>query len=292
MQGILDFLFSRDSNRYGKYELVEEIARGGMSIVWKARDPQDGSVYAVKVLTPESVEAMERFKEVFETEEGEVALRLDHPNVVKTYEYGRAGKDSYYIVMEYVDGPNLQHQIMLNPDRILEKRFDIVLQIGEGLRYIHGEGLIHRDFCPKNVLYGSEQVPKIIDFGLCVPVRLKTKTYMSRAGTASYMAPEQVRNQALDIRADIYAYGMSAFEILTSKRPLPWASRRTRRMQDHLNVRPRKLRDLDPSLPEEMEEVIQKCIAKERDVRYNSMHEVMVDMKAAVRIALSQEAED
>ncbi len=289
MGGILDFLFSRDNSKYGGYELLEEVARGGMSIVWKARNPEDDQIYAVKVLTPESVEMMEQFKEIFETEEGEIALRLDHPNVVKTYEYGRAGRGSYYIVMEYVDGPNLQHQIVLESERVRESRFDICLQIGRGLTYIHDQGLIHRDFCPKNVLFGSGRVAKVIDFGLCVPLELKERQYVSRAGTASYMSPEQVRNRPLDVRTDIYAYGMSVFEILTSRRPLPWAGKRTRRMQDHLNIKPLRLREVDPALPEELEQTIEKCIAKDRSMRYKSMHDVMKDMRAAVKIALSRQ---
>ncbi|MFW6189661.1 MAG: serine/threonine protein kinase [Planctomycetota bacterium] len=287
MAGIIDFLFGREKP-YGGLELIEEIAKGGMSRVYKARDPEDGRIYAVKVLAPESAESMERFKEVFETEEGEIALQLDHPNVVKTYEYGRTGKDAYYIVMEYIDGPNLETLVATRDARVVQNRFELVLQTGRGLTYIHDQGLIHRDFCPKNVLYGRDDVAKIIDFGLCVPVALKRRTQGHRAGTASYMAPEQVRGRHLDERADIYAYGMSAFEILTQERPLPWAGRRTRRMQDHLNIEPKDLTDVDPELPGELEEVIKKCVAKDRNMRYKSMHEVMKDMQAAVEIALSR----
>ncbi len=286
---MLDFLFSRDRKRYGGYELVEEVARGGMSRVWKARKPGDERLVAVKVLTPESVETMARFKAVFETEEGEIALRLNHPNVIKTYDYGRVGKDAYYIVMEFVDGPNLETLVVLESPRIAQARFDLVLQMGAGLQYIHRQGLIHRDFCPKNVLIGSNDEAKIIDFGLCVPATLQEKTFMARAGTASYMAPEQVRSQPLDVRADIYAYGMSAFEVLTSRRPFPRTQSRSRRMQDHLNVKPLRLRQVHPELPQELEDAIQKCIAKDREMRYKSMDEALRDMRAAVEIALSQQ---
>ncbi len=286
---MLDFLFSRGRKRYGGYELLEEIARGGMSRVWKARKPDDDRICAVKVLTPESVETMARFKAVFETEEGEIALRMNHPNVIKTYDYGRMRRDAYYIVMEYVDGPNLETLVVLESPRIAEGRFELVLQMGAGLQYIHEQGLIHRDFCPKNVLYGSEDVAKIIDFGLCVPATLQEKTFMARAGTASYMAPEQVRSQPLDVRADIYAYGMSAFEVLTNRRPFPRTQSRSRRMQDHLNIKPLRLRQVCPDLPQELEDVVEKCIAKDRQMRYKSMDEALRDMRAAVDIALSQQ---
>jgi serine/threonine protein kinase len=289
MTGMLDFIFSRGRKGYGGYELKDEIARGGMSRVWRARKPGDERLYAVKVLTPESVEAMSRFKEVFETEEGEIALRLNHPNVIKTYEYGRVGKDAYYIVMEYVDGANLETLVVLDSPRIAAARFELLLQMGAGLQYIHAQGLIHRDFCPKNVLYGADNVAKIIDFGLCVPTVMQERTFMARAGTASYMAPEQVRSQPLDARADIYAYGMSAFEVLTGRRPFPRTQSRSRRMQDHLNIQPMRLRQVSPELPDELDEVVQKCIAKDRQMRYKSMDAVMRDMKAAVEIALSQQ---
>ena len=289
MARMLDFIFSRGRDRYGGYELLDEIARGGMSRVWRARKPGEDRIYAIKVLTPESVETMNRFREVFETEEGEIALRLNHPNVIKTYRYGRMAKDAYYIVMEYVDGPNLETLVVLESPRIRQNRFDLVLQMGAGLQYIHERGLIHRDFCPKNVLCSTDNVAKIIDFGLCVPTALQERTFMARAGTASYMAPEQVRSQPLDARADIYAYGMSAFEVLSHRRPFPRSQSRSRRMQDHLNIEPLRLRQVAPELPEELERVIEKCIAKDRDMRYKSMDVVLRDMRAAVEIALSQQ---
>jgi serine/threonine protein kinase len=286
---MMDFLFSRNRKNYGGYELLEEVARGGMSRVWRAVKPGQEGFYAVKVLTPESVETLARFKAVFETEEGEIALRLNHPNVIKTYDYGRVGKDAYYIVMEYVDGANLETLVVLDSPRVAGVRFDLALQMGAGLQYIHEQGLIHRDFCPKNVLYGTDNLAKIIDFGLCVPTMLQDKTFMARAGTASYMAPEQVRSQPLDVRADVYAYGMSCFEVLTGRRPFPRTQSRSRRMQDHLNIQPLRLRQVCPQMPQELEDVIQKCIAKDREMRYKSMDAVMREMKAAVEIALSQQ---
>jgi serine/threonine protein kinase len=283
MAKFLDFIFPARKKPYGGYELVEEIGRGGMSTIWKARDPQTGRISAIKILTPESLETMQRFRSVFEAEEGTIALRLDHPNVIKTFGYGRGRGDEYYIVMEYVDGPNLETLIVVDSPHWRENRFDLLAQIGTGLRYIHEQGLIHRDFCPKNVLYGRDGTAKVIDFGLTIPSSLKARSVVARAGTASYMAPEQVRAQAVDQRTDIYAFGVSAFEVLTGRRPFPAAADRSRRMQDHLNVEPVHLRQVDPELPEALEAVIAKCIAKDRGLRYKSMNEVMSDIAAALR---------
>ncbi|MFO7956666.1 MAG: serine/threonine-protein kinase [Candidatus Brocadiia bacterium] len=291
MAKFLDFIFFRGKDRYGGYELIEEIARGGMSRIWKARHPETGQVCALKILTPESVETQDRFRRLFEAGEGEIALSLDHPNVINTFDYGRGHKGEYYIAMEYVDGPNLETLIVLESPRIRENRFDLLMQIGAGLRYIHEQGLIHRDFCPKNVLCNDENVPKIIDFGLTIPASLKHRAVITRAGTASYMAPEQIRNQQVDERTDIYAFGVSMFEILAFRRPFPRSGNRTRRMQDHLNVKPVPLRRVAPDLPEALEEVVKKCIAKDRDLRYKSMGEVMRDLQEACDMKTSPDEE-
>ena len=282
MAKFLDFLHSSRKQPYGGYELIDEIGHGGMSTIWKARQPETGHIYAVKVLKPESVEVMDRFKGIFEAEEGLIALRMDHPNVIKTFDYGRGRENEYYIVMEYVDGPNLETLIALASPRWRENRFELLRQVGAGLRYIHEQGLIHRDFCPKNVLYGPVGTPKIIDFGLTIPASLKARSAVARAGTASYMAPEQVRGQTVDERTDIYAFGVSAFEILTGRRPFPPSTDRSRRMQDHLNVNPLPLRRVEPGLPERLEVVVEKCIAKNKDLRYKSMADVMMEMAEAL----------
>ena len=287
MGKLLDFIFPFRKPPYGGYVPEERIGTGGMSTIWRARHAQTGKVCALKILTPESAELQTSFGKVFAAEEGKTALRLDHPNVIKTFEYGREGKSKYYIVMEYVDGPNLETLILLQSSRVKGNRFELLLQVGGGLAYIHKQGLIHRDFCPKNVLYGADGIAKIIDFGLSIPTGIKSPLAEARAGTASYMAPEQIRSQPLDERADVYAFGLSAFEILTCRRPFPASSDRSRRMQHRLNVKPLRLREVAPELPRALETIIGKCIEKDRKMRYKAMPEVMKDLRAAVETASS-----
>ncbi len=289
MGRFLDFIFFRGKKRYGGYELIEEVGRGGMSRIWKARHPETGRICALKILSPESVEAQKRFRRLFEAEEGEIALQLDHPNVIETFDYGRGREGEYYIAMEFVEGPNLENLITVESPRVRENRFDLLRQMGAGLGYIHRQGLIHRDFCPKNVLYVRDGVAKIIDFGLTIPADVQSRSLVTRAGTASYMAPEQVRNKQVDVRTDIYAFGVSAFEVLTFRRPFPASENRTRRMVIQLNLEPVPLRRVDPELPEELEAVLQKCVAKERDLRYKSMGNVMADLEEALDIASSED---
>ena len=287
MAKFLNFLFPSRKPRYGGFVPEVQIGTGGMSTIWRARHPETGKLYALKILTPESAELQVSFGKVFAAEEGETALGLDHPNVIKTYEYGREGKDKYYIVMEYVDGANLETLILLQSPRVKDNRFELLLQVGGGLAYIHEQGLIHRDFCPKNVLYGADGAAKIIDFGLSIPTGVKSPLAEARAGTASYMAPEQIRSQPLDERADVYAFGLSAFEILTCQRPFPASSDRSRRMQHRLNAQPLRLREVAPELPESLEAIIGKCIEKDREMRYKAMPEVLNDLRAAVEAASS-----
>lgn len=286
---LFDFLPLGRRQRYGGYELLEEIARGGMSRIWKARDPRTGRIVALKILTPESYELMVVFRKFFSTEEGKVALRLNHPNVIKTYEYGSGRHSEYYLAMEYIHGPNLEVLVGRGVPRVRENRFAILMEMGAGLRYIHEQGLVHRDFCPKNVLYGEDCVAKIIDFGLTIPVSARKRSGVLRAGTASFMAPEQVRGQPVDERTDIYAFGFSCYEILTGRRPLPGARDVEKRMQDQLNLEPLPLLRLAPELPQEMQEVIEKCIAKNADMRYKTMDGVMKDLRVAVELAQAQE---
>ncbi len=284
MRRLLDLLPFRGPKRYGGYDLLEEVARGGMSRIWKARHPSTGRIYALKVLTPESAETQDRFRRLLDDEEGAIALRLDHANVVRTYEYGTGRKGDYYIVMQYVDGPNLQAMINVKSPIVRERRFDLLMQMAAGLSYIHEQGLVHRDFCPKNVLLGDDGLVKIIDFGLTIPAVTGGRGIVTRAGTASYMAPEQVRNQQVDARTDIYAFGVSAFEVLTFQSPFPRRADRTRRMLTHLNVRPVALCSLDPGLPDALGRAVEKCVEKDRDLRYKSMADVMEELKAAIAV--------
>jgi len=261
-----------------KYRMGAEIARGGMSVVYRAERISDGLPVAVKLITPEHTALAALLDEVLQKDsEGKMARSLRHENVVRTYEYGKEGKQ-YFIVMELVDGPNLKQLIDSREPRWHENRFRIALEIGRGLDYIHKNNLVHRDFCPKNVLLGSKNIPKIIDFGLAIPAELETEWHFDRSGTASYMAPEQVRGQEVDIRTDIYGYGMTVYEVLTGNRPYPDARTRQQRLTGHLNIEPTRPRTYDPTIPIPLEHIIMRCIAKEPSRRYKDMTKVLQGM--------------
>jgi serine/threonine-protein kinase len=288
MGRLLDFLRGSTSP-LDDYEFAELVAEGGMGRVWKARHRDTGRTYAIKLMKPETAETREKFRRIWAADEGQIALKLKHRNVVETYEYGE-DNDRYYVIMEFIDGRNVAELICYRPGCVQQHRFDIVVQSGRGLGYLHSQGLIHRDFCPKNILFDSSDTAKLIDFGLTIPAVKRPESKMDLAGTASYMAPEQIRRTGVDARSDIYAFGVSAFEILTGERPFPASESQEKKLTKHLNVEPRRLTDMDPDLPQELEDTVAKCMEKDPDARYNSMEEVLKHVVRATKHAPTSEA--
>jgi serine/threonine protein kinase len=265
-------------NRFSHFKLLTPVAHGGMGKVWKAEDRHTGMTVAVKIMEPETAEIIRKIKSLFGSEEGEVALQLNHPNVVRTYEFGHVGR-RYYVVMEFIDGPNLKHMILADEPRLKGRRMDICLQIGRGLTYIHHRGLVHRDFSPKNVLLNRKNVVKIIDFGLTIPADVKQMRGVDQSGTASYMAPEQVRRQEVGVRADIYAFGITAYEIMSGRRPFPEHAEQRRKMEQHLNIPALPLRDVCPNMPRQLEDLLSQCIEKDPSARPPTMDAVLKDLR-------------
>ena len=266
-------LFSRGGS--GNYTIVREVAKGGMSTVYEGRRKSDDARVAIKIITPEFTQLAEKLEEIFDRgSEGEIALSLRHPNVIRTYEYGHKGRQ-YFILMEFIDGPNLKQLIDNGSALWSENRLQIAIQAARGLAYIHKHRLIHRDFCPKNILLQSDGTVKIIDFGLAIPAQLKHGWRWDRSGTAAYMAPEQVRGQKVDERTDVYAYGVSMYEILTGRRPFPDDPDRYRKMAVHLNIEPTSPRLYNRNIPVALEHILFRAMAKDREDRFPTV-EVML----------------
>jgi len=266
------------------YTITRQAARGGMSIVYEGRRKKDDAPVAIKVITPEFTQLAEQLEEIFDKgSEGEIAMSFRHPNVVRTFEYGHKGRE-YFIVMEFIDGPNLKQLIDNGDAQWRENRLQIALQAGRGLSYIHKNGLIHRDFCPKNMLLDKNGTVKLIDFGLAIPAHLKAKWRWDRSGTAAYMAPEQVRGQKVDRRTDVYAYGVSMYEILTGRRPFPDNSDKYRKMAVHLNIEPVSPRKYNRCIPVALEHVMLRATAKNVADRYDSVDSMLKEFHAVSHI--------
>ena len=261
------------------YKILRQVARGGMALVYEAVRKSDNAPVAIKIITPEFTQLAEKLDEIFEKgSEGEIALTLRHPNVIRTFEFGHKGRE-YYIVMEFIDGPNLKQLIDSRSPRWSQHSLEISIQIARGLAYIHKSGLVHRDFCPKNILLTQDGTAKIIDFGLAIPANLKDKWRYDRSGTAAYMAPEQIRGQKVDVRTDVYAFAVSMFEILTGKRPFPDDADRFRKMAVHLNLEPANPRELNRNIPVALAHILLRGMAKDREDRYPTVDAILRDIQ-------------
>jgi serine/threonine-protein kinase len=245
-----------------RFDIVREAISGTMSKFYMARDLKTDQIVGLKIADKEKVEAFEaRFKGLQKPSEGEIALNFHHPLVVETYEYGMTTKGLQYIVMEFVKGPGLQ-QLLYNRDPCIEgHRARLVRQLAEALEYVHQQDYIHRDVCPRNYIYGSETGNlKLIDFGLSLPARREFMQPGNRTGTPLYMAPEVVRRRWTDQRLDIFAMGISAYQICTYELPWPVTETSGKAALAHDTQPPRDVRQYRPTLNRRLAAAIMRCI--------------------------------
>ena len=253
----------------GAYRIVEPIAEGGMASIHRAIDSSQNLEVALKVLKPNGVTLVDHLQKLSAPWEGEIGVQFDHPHVVNTYEYG-AWRDTYFVAMELLDWPSLKDLITAQSPLVTANRYEIAYQIAQGLAHIHERGFIHRDLSPKNVLIDRRGIPKLIDFGLTIPVDMASQSRDKRSGTASYMAPEQVRGKAFDERCDIYSLGVTMYEVLTGRHPFPSGTKEGKKA-GHLNIEARPLCEHDPTIAEPVGALVLQAMAKAAEDRFTSM---------------------
>jgi len=261
----------------GQYHIIEQVSRGSMATVYKAYQPNLDRYVAVKVLTPDLAETR-GFIARFEREAKAVA-RLRHRNILTVFDYGRQG-DLFYLVMEYVSGGTLIERLGWPQD--LAYAVNIVSQVGDALAHAHMQGMIHRDVKPGNILMAEEDWPLLSDFGLAKMVEDSPKLTASGAsvGTPQYMSPEQAQGLAVDRRSDLYSLGAVLYETVTGRPPFgtdaPMAV-----ILRHINEPITPPHTLRSDLPEEIERVILKALAKSPADRYQRMEEFLADLQEA-----------
>ncbi|MBN1394385.1 MAG: serine/threonine protein kinase [Pirellulales bacterium] len=254
-----------------RFALLHEAISGTMSNFYMARDLNTGKVVGLKILDPKKTAAFEaRFKGLDKPSEGEIAVQLKHPSIVETIEYGVTNEGAQYLVMEYLDGPNL-NMVLAARDPVLDgRRVHFIRQAAEALAAVHEAGFIHRDVCPRNFLLcnGREDI-KLIDFGLTVPA---TRWFMqpgNRTGTPNYMAPELVRRRPTDQRLDIFAFGVTAYEFCTFE--LPWPRGSTGMAAMSHDQPPADIRKYRPEINPRLAKAIHACIEPNREKRCPTM---------------------
>ena len=245
-----------------RYLLQDPIGRGGMSTVYRALDLHTGRVVAIKVLrgTPGMDEqSTKNFMRRF-LREAKAASVLQHPNIVQVYDYGQTD-DKYYIVMELVDGTDLSRYLrgILDIDRAVTIAYDIALGLGAA----HRRGVVHCDVKPQNILIGRDGSIKLTDFAIVIYLITMGLTL----GTIQYRSPEQAQGEIVTPAADVYSLGIVMYEMLTGRTPFDGDTPVAIAMQ-HIQDPPTPPRQLNPTIPPALEEIILRCLEKVPEMRF------------------------
>lgn len=256
-----------------RFDLDTRIGQGSMSKVFKARDKKLGRTVCLKILDKVKTERFEaRFIGLQRPHEGIVSTSFRHRNCVHTYEWGLTTDGEIFLVMELIDGVGLNFLIETNARQLQGNRFNYLIQATEGLEYIHQQNFIHRDICPRNMMINGEGVLKLIDFGLAVPNTPDFRKPGNRTGTANYMAPELIKRMPTDLRVDLFALGVTAYETFTGR--LPWEGTQSlQTMLSHLNDPGRDPLDINPKLPKPVAQMLRKAIEREPRDRFQTAAE-------------------
>ena len=270
---------ARRVNVERKYTILAETGQGSMSKVYRAMEKDTGRVVCLKVQDlAKATAAGARATHEGRLSEGEIGLRIVHPHVVKTYEWGVTPKGAQFVVMEFVEGVSL---LSVRQSRVLDlaAKLDFLIQTAEGLAAVHAAGFIHHDFGPKNALIDRNDQVKIIDFGLAVPNTPAFRRPGNRTGTLQYMAPELVRRETTDERLDIFSFGATAFEFLTGKLPYD-ATEQMAMLRQRINTEPMDIAEVNPRLPAELCAVIRKALTRRKEDRWPAMTQVVEALRA------------
>lgn len=258
-------------NVKSRFELLREAISGTMSKVYMARDRKEDRIVALKILDPQKTAFFEgRFKGVKKPCEGEIAVRFDHPNIVRTFEHGLTTDGAQYLVMEYLRGAGLNSVLVMKDDSLEGRRVDLIRQIATALKAVHEAGFIHRDVCPRNLLFSDDgKVLKLTDFGLTVPAEGAFLQPGNRTGTPNYMAPELVRRRVTSHTLDVFAFGVTIYEMCTGE--LPWLSGETGQAAMTHDTPPTPITNYRPQIHPALAEAIRRCLIADPAQRCPSM---------------------
>lgn len=260
-----------------RYEILRDAVSGTMSDFHKARDRETDQIVGLKILDKEKTEQLEmRFRGLNKPSEGEIATSFQHPRIVRTLGYGTTTKGQQFLVMEFLDGPGL-NSLIIGKSKLLDgNRVTLMKQAAEALQVVHEAGYIHRDVCPRNFVCSQDVTSlKLIDFGLTVPARKEFMQPGMRTGTPNYMAPEVVRRKPTDHRLDIFAFGVSMYEMFSFE--LPWQRGTGDGLAAMSNGQsePDPLDKLVPGIHPDIVKAVHHCLAPNPEARTHSFKQFL-----------------
>jgi serine/threonine-protein kinase len=260
--------------KLGKYEILAELGHGAMGVVYKARDPFIGRLVALKTINSSLVDRPDLLERFYQ--EAQSAGKLQHPSIVTIFELGQE-KDTPFIAMEYLDGESLEKTILRQTEMPLAVKIGYIVRICQALEYAHKNRVVHRDIKPGNVMVNSEGAVKVVDFGIARLVDFSRTHTNMMIGTPAYMAPELFKKQRANERTDIWAVGITCYELICYQRPFTGDGYDiiSSIMEDEVPP----ISATVPDCPEELDAVIKRMLRKPTGERYQTMEDVLLDLE-------------
>lgn len=280
--GFLDFLFKKGDgggakrglkrvNIAKRFELSGRTGQGSMSKVYRAYDREIGRNVCLKLLDKLKTQKFEeRFKGMGlkKPSEGDICMSLRHENIVRTYEHGLTTEGAPYLVMEWVEGFGLNYLVETRNAQLNGNRINYLCQLCDAVQYMHDSKYLHRDLCPRNVMVDQDGVLKLIDFGLTIPYKPEYCQPGNRTGTADYLAPEIIKRKTTDHRVDVFALGVTAYEMFTHALPWERSPSSEETLRRHLNTPPRDPKDLNPKIDDDLRQALLRVVERDSADRF------------------------
>ncbi|MFM2397226.1 MAG: hypothetical protein RLZZ144_476 [Pseudomonadota bacterium] len=277
-------------SRLGRYEVLAELGQGAMGVVYRAIDPLIDRVVAIKTINLSlALDEKEEYERRF-YQEAKAAGRLSHPNIVTIFDVGKTG-DIAYMAMEYLEGRELRDILNAEFALPIEQVLDIICQIATGLAYAHEHGIVHRDIKPSNIMVVRDGYVKITDFGIA---RMESAAVHTQTGlvlgSPKYMSPEQVMGKPIDLRSDIFSAGVMLYEMLTGQAPFAGENVNAI-MYQTLNAAPLPPSRLNVAVPDMLNFIVAKALAKDPNDRYQNAKDFADDLRHCRVAMLRQQVE-
>jgi serine/threonine-protein kinase len=267
--------------KFGRFHLRELLNQGGMSEIWLVGDER-GKPYALRRLKRElrfNFTARRRFMRGCEI----LSHLTESDHIVGYVEHGKA-EGTCYLLMDYVEAENLKELYARQDSVLTENVAQILIDAAAGLAHVHESGYMHLDFKPENILVTRNAAVRLIDFDMAQPIPEKPVKLSKNPGTPGYMAPEQLKREPVDARADIFAFGVSAYELLTNRKPFPGETPAEILAAQMEPSGPVPLREHNPDVPPALEAVVLKCLERDPDRRYHFSGVMLRELEGALYV--------